>query len=345
MEPFAQDHGISWKTRWSNNDEIYWGEVDCSYIYNYYKAVIVTPPDDKTMISLASRRHSILDIEIRDAQLLSSAALSIIANVGKSLTILSIQNIQASVMHRDECVWIYTVLKTCPALTALKLAGTHFPPEALAYIESHGTNLKVLHLAESIKPGEWDADRVTDDSLKYLNALTKLERLGISCFQKLSPNCISTIRNFKNLKGIRIDAVPCVDDAFVMQLLKGFNSVKGLGLTRVKITEKTLPIICDLRKLETLSLKGCGEISGEKLPQLNTLTSLTDLNLSDTQADDNALRYAPPNLKSFSIDRCLLTKSAIQSYCQSNPSVTLSATPIPKEANNNNNNNNNNNEN
>jgi hypothetical protein len=280
--------------------------------------ITLLQPNSSGMIQLACQKEPINTIEIKDAEKLSSAALSAIAHVGESLKALDIRKIPQKEMRDDAAIWIFNILKGCPSLEKLWLGSVSFRKTFLDYLGKYGKQLRDLGLFD-FSP---DDVFMTDDSFKSLiGDLPQLQSLYLCNFPKLTSKGLTEIKELRNLKQLFIERTPGVDDQFVHQVLKELHGLITLKLYAVKISSLSIASICQLKHISYLNLHGCKNIPAKDFVLLNVIESLKKLVLTETRADDAFLSNPPPNLQALLLVQCPVTPAAIASYQNSHPHV------------------------
>ena len=136
------------------------------------------------------------------------------------------------------------------------------------------TNLRRLHL---------QGEQLTDNGLRQLSHLTKLQALGIQ----------STRSNGEVLAELKqapleVLAVRRISDE-TAQLLENFPSLTSLTVYDSPMTDRGFKVITNLRRLQTLRIRNCPQITSEGFPGLKKMRSLKSLDLIDTPIGDESL--------------------------------------------------------
>ena len=136
------------------------------------------------------------------------------------------------------------------------------------------TNLRTLHL---------QGDKVTDAGLNQLSGLMKLRELDVRATQA-NGEFLQALSQAP-LESLSISRLS--DDS--AQWLKSFPNLTGLSIYDSPMTERGFAAIASLRRLKTLRLRNCPNISPAAFRQLSDMHSLKDLDVVDTPVGDDAL--------------------------------------------------------
>ncbi|MFO0823679.1 MAG: hypothetical protein U0792_11275 [Gemmataceae bacterium] len=162
-------------------------------------------------------------------------------------------------------------------LRAVELAGPLIS-DAVAKSLSGATAITELNLS---------GGSLTDDGVKELAALTKLETLSITQNKKIKGTTVPSLVAVKGLKYLTINNCE-LGDLEGWGALKALSKLTSLGLAQTGVTDAGLKEIGKLTQLTILGLDGT-PITDAGLADLKNLRSLDKLSLVDTKITDKAV--------------------------------------------------------
>jgi Leucine-rich repeat (LRR) protein len=119
--------------------------------------------------------------------------------------------------------------------------------------------------------------RITDDGLRHLIKLSKLEVLALNG-TNIRGKGLQNVVHMQQLTGLTLDNTPLTDDA--LEYIGQLDNLQWLFLSNTRITDDGLKHIATLRRLEDLQLRGTS-ITDEGVKHLYGMTSLTRILLGD----------------------------------------------------------------
>ncbi len=161
-------------------------------------------------------------------------------------------------------------------VVAVKYAPFDFSGFVFTDVEAkHLSNLTELQALTLPMMG----NQVTDEGVKALSSLSKLEYLAMSGTEKVTSSGFSHLGSLQNLKGLGLGMSPINDDglsnlAGLSQLefldltgakigdrgighLRGLKSLQSLALVSTAITDQSMVTVATLPKLQKLDIRGC----------------------------------------------------------------------------------------
>jgi Leucine-rich repeat (LRR) protein len=185
-------------------------------------------------------------------------------------------------------------LADLPNLMRLRLADTKIGDAGLAHVARHtdlthldlsGTGvtdagLKHLAACRELVELNLSGTNVTADGLKALACLPRLRKLG------LSKSHVNDFGSKVDDERYGLSATGATDRE--LEVLAACTELRELTLANARVTDASLKHLAGLKKLATLDLTRCNELTGAGLRQLAGLTSL---NLTDTLLGDAGLEH------------------------------------------------------
>lgn len=165
----------------------------------------------------------------------------------------------------------YAHLRNLENLTKLVLSRTQITDEGLK-------NIAGLIKLESLNL--WGASKITDNGLFHLQNLINLTELDLASTNTTNVG-VSYIVGLKNLKSLNLWNVRQISDDGVAYLRYLIN-LTNLDLFNTQITNNGLPYVGALTNLKSLSLRDAVNVTDEGLGTLKDFKSLTKLDLRDT---------------------------------------------------------------
>lgn len=224
---------------------------------------------------------------------------SFIQNVSKVNGLKSPQLYNARGLTDDDLA----PLAKLKSLEELLLAGPSQLTNACIEHLTGLTNLKRLQLSGSA---------ITDEGLSQLQHLKQLEELELQ--QTGAAGTILT-----SFRGVPLKHLILRDlsDEHAAQL-GGFQELERFQCNGQSLTDRGFAHFAGLKRLKSLNLAGCRGISSSGFGALRSLTNLTSLDISHTNAGDDALRqlvrHDALNMLSIGSDR--LTDAGMQYLCE-----------------------------
>jgi Leucine-rich repeat (LRR) protein len=128
---------------------------------------------------------------------------------------------------------------------------------------------------------------ITDEGLRALKDLTKLEVLGLQG-TNLTGVGLKYLPKCPNMRLLTLDRSQCSDEG--LKYLRNFPELKWLFLSNTQITDDGLRELSALRKLQDLQIVGTA-ITDEGAKHLAEIPTLTRLLLRDTKISADGLRW------------------------------------------------------
>jgi hypothetical protein len=189
-----------------------------------------------------------------------------------------------------------------PDLTLETVAGTPQVTE-INQLSAHSaglTDADMVHLEKFINLTHLELNvntKITDDSLRYLSGLKKLESLSLFFCPGLNGSGLAFLADLDRLVNLNIgNNRNLTDDS--LKHLQELNSLEILLASPLNgITDEGVKILAELKSLRRLRLSG-EQLTDEGIQQLAALTNLEVLTLGGKQLTDDGiqrLKAAMPN--------------------------------------------------
>lgn len=134
-------------------------------------------------------------------------------------------------------------------------------------------------------------------SLDHLKGLTRLQHLNLGGAFKIT--CLDPLKNLKDLSEVNL--YHCNKITSLAPLFESHSTIKKLSVGNWVMTEEVFKQILQFKNLEQIDLYGCRSIN--KIERLQSLKSLTELNICYLGVNDPKVFEKFESLKSVTIDR------------------------------------------
>ncbi|MCM2372771.1 protein kinase domain-containing protein [Aporhodopirellula aestuarii] len=202
--------------------------------------------------------------------------------------------------------WLVGVEK-CPAAIRLMIGDEEL--ERLAAVKG----IRKLDLTDS---------QITTEGLTVLTGMRSLAILALPRFG-IKGTALTKLRDLPALRTLRLNGVAFADEDSAT--LGQFPQLTSLCLAGCPITDEAVQEIARwLPDLQHLCLPGT-RVTGDCLVHLESLRSLTDLQLHETQIDDLAIANLPelPMLQTLTLRNSKVTSAAIDKLKQERPELEI----------------------
>lgn len=161
---------------------------------------------------------------------------------------------------------------------------------------------------------------ITDASIKEIAKCKNLRKLELG-HAKITGSGLQFLSGLKHLTYLDLSYNPVVDDSLAKIVAP---QLKGLILTKTKITDKALASVAKFRLLEVLSVRDTG-ITDTGIKQLAGLRDLEFLDISSTAVTDAGLLELTSlsKLKKISAFNTKITKNGLNEFLKSVPNCDL----------------------
>jgi Leucine-rich repeat (LRR) protein len=129
---------------------------------------------------------------------------------------------------------------------------------------------------------------VTDEDLRSLRHLKRLEVLNLMHTRVLSDDVLASISELTELRELRVYSNKGITDAGLKHIAE-LNKLEVLDLTDTQVSDAGMEVIAGFKELRNLSLQGTG-VTDKGTQNLARLKNLEQLNLSGTQITDSCFK-------------------------------------------------------
>jgi internalin A len=186
---------------------------------------------------------------------------------------------------------------------------------------------KGLATANTITELTLDDGGLTDDGVKHLAALTKLQTLALDRNKKVRGTTVPALVAAKNLKYLTVAECE-LGDLAGWSALKSLSNLITLGLPQSGVTDAGLKEIGKITQLKTISLASC-PITDAGLAQLKAMKSLESLNITDTKITDRAVPILSEmkRLQFLTLSEKQIGKPGVEALKKALPNCDVNAVP------------------
>lgn len=176
----------------------------------------------------------------------------------------------------------------------------------------------------------WPLQALTDDDLRYLQDLHRLETVDLSNALAITDAGLAHLRGLKHLDTLDLGAVPWNDrvglritDAGLVHL-RNLTKLRELSLRMTATTDAGLGNLVGLVHLESLDLSHT-EVSDTGLSHLRVLSRLESLDLAQTHVTDAGLKLLArlPRLRRVNVADTRVTRAAISALARLRPELEI----------------------
>ena len=168
---------------------------------------------------------------------------------------------------------------------------------------------------------------LTDDGVRQLATLTKLNTLVLNRNKQVRGTTIPALVAAKNLKYLTVSECQ-LGDLAGWSALKSLSNLITLALPQTGVTDAGLKEIGKLAQLKTVSLASC-PITDAGLAQLKMLKSLESLNLTETKITEQSIPILSEmkRLQFLTLSEKQIGKDGVESLKKALPNCDVNALP------------------
>jgi internalin A len=168
---------------------------------------------------------------------------------------------------------------------------------------------------------------LTDDGVKRLAALTKLQSLALNRNKQVRGSTVPALVAAKNLKYLVISECE-LGDLAGWSALKSLSNLITLALPQSGVTDAGLKEIGKLTQLKIVSLASC-PITDMGLAQLKAMKSIENLNLTETRITEQAVPILSEmkRLQFLTLSEKQIGKSGVEALKKALPNCDVNAVP------------------
>jgi hypothetical protein len=164
------------------------------------------------------------------------------------------------------------------------------------------------------------SDKVTNDGLKHVGAMTDLEALIVAC-PLVDDAGLKHLEKMTRLWGLRLHCPKVTDKG--MESLRGLTDMRDLDLSKCQISDEGLKPLAGMLRLRSLNVSDT-QVSRKGLPTIKKFTELQGLTLNNCPLfDDSDLKefLDLPQLHYLSLSRTGVTSEGMSRLREAKPSL------------------------
>ena len=153
---------------------------------------------------------------------------------------------------------------------------------------------------------------------------THIDTLILDCIEDEKE--LSNVKKFGNLKNLVLSNSDIEDEG--LKYISKCLTIENLNLQCIPIADKGVEFVSHLINLKYLRLKECDHITNHCVQYLNRLTKLEDLQIQDTNLDQEGLKNLHlPNLKFICLEiwNDNFTPDFLKAFSRQNPACRIVA--------------------